>query len=584
MPPKPDPCSELSVLIHGIFINLGSRPEIHTVDDIVTEIRKTMPELSRENIVDSVVEATAGHAAERDELTRKLDALRREAKSDKTLRTAIGKLKGNLTTGTAPAKVSRTASKPTEAIASLREQRDELLAAVRNSTPALKQRYEKQIADLTKRIGEGDFAPVARESVPKSKELKRLEYQRDQLRQRIRAQVNAMKPRTRGQKIWNAVSEPLNLTRALVTSGELSAFLRQGKFIIAGHPIRGAQSLPSMLKAAFSEENAYHINEEILNRENAPLYKASGLYLASLDSTAGLTKMEEAYQSKWADKIPGIRASHRAYTVFLNKLRADSFDALAQTMPIAGEPTKVEAEALANFVNVATGRGKIGSEGASAKALSTVFFSPRYLASRFQLLAGQPLYGGNLATRKVIAKEYARFAIGMGVYYALSMLVGGDVEDDPRSSDFGKIRFGDTRIDPLAGLGQIVTLTGRLATGETKTLSGETKDARATDVLARFLRTKLAPIPGAALNIVEGENIVGEKTTAATVARDLLTPITYRDIATSMEEQGVAKGLALALLAFMGEGVQHYHAPTREEIEEKKREQKRAELQKKYGY
>src|SRR5690606_17681538 len=111
---------------------------------------------------------------------------------------------------------------------------------------------------------------------------------------------------------------------------------------------------------------------------------------------------------------------------------------------------------------------------------------------------------------------------------------------DPRSSSFGRMRFGDWFIDPLAGIAQVTTVLSRVATGETKTSAGEVNPLRdgyrlsdglygagqmldkagfdtlasafpqepnydkvkyggqnVFDTVANFLRTKLAPVPGA---------------------------------------------------------------------------------------
>src|SRR5690606_29922680 len=112
------------------------------------------------------------------------------------------------------------------------------------------------------------------------------------------------------------------------------------------------------------------------------------------------------------------------YVTFLNKLRADSFDAMVEGLARNGEPTAAEIEAIANYINVATGRGSIGtSADASASVLNAAFFAPRLVASRFQLLALHPLWRNTPAAdgskptmrvRKMVAKEYGKFLAGIG--------------------------------------------------------------------------------------------------------------------------------------------------------------------------
>lgn len=229
----------------------------------------------------------------------------------------------------------------------------------------------------------------------------------------------------------------------------------------------------------------------------------------------------------------------------------------------------VEAKAIANFVNVATGRGPLGGMENSALMLNNVFFAPRYVASRFQLLIGQPFFGGNARTRKLIAKEYARYLIGMAMVYSLGKLAGGETEEDPTSANFGKIRFGRTRLDPLSGISQATVFVSRLATGKTKSsISDRVTPIRGEDVpyggtnvgnvLFNFFRGKLSPRYGTVVNVIAGENVVGEKVTLKSAMADLVVPLSFRDILETMQEQGVPKGTALSLLAIFGMGVQTY--------------------------
>lgn len=322
-----------------------------------------------------------------------------------------------------------------------------------------------------------------------------------------------------------------------------------------------------MFDAAKSEQAAFQINQEIVDRPNAPLYDRAGLHISELYE-GPLSHMEEAFMSRLAKRVPFVAGSQRAYVTFLNVLRSDSFDALAETLSATGDPTLDEAKAIANFVNVATGRGTLGKYGNQAAVpLATVFFAPRLVASRFQVIAGQPFYSGNARTRKIIAKEYGRFLAGIGVVYLLGALAGGEIEDDPRSSDFGKIKIGATRIDPLAGLSQATVLSSRIISGSKKTIGGNVRPIRgdvpfgsedAADVIARFLRTKLSPVFGTGINVATGTNVVGEEVTPQGELARMVVPLAYRDIYEAMREHGVAEGTAIGILSMFGMGVQTY--------------------------
>ena len=182
--------------------------------------------------------------------------------------------------------------------------------------------------------------------------------------------------------------------------------------------------------------------------------------------------------------------------------------------------------------------------------------------------AQQLFYKGTAGTRILIAKEYGRALIGLSAVYGLGALAGATIETDPRSSDSGKLKFGNTRLDPLMGLSQNTVLLSRIGTGETKSLGtgriteirGKVPYRRATsyDVIATFLRTKLAPVLGAAVNIATGKNVVGQKTTPLTVAADLTIPLSFKDIYDVMKDQGVPRGSILELLSLFGMGLQSF--------------------------
>lgn len=385
------------------------------------------------------------------------------------------------------------------------------------------------------------------------------------------------------RRAFGHVGEAFNLARSLITSMDLSYLANQAGFFLAGRPITTVKSLPTAIKAFASKYQSGRAYQELMDRPNAPLYQRSGLYLAQEDGD--LSQREESFMSRLASDpeavlgkgIAGkaakvalfpVTGSQRAYTAGLNRVRADVFDAMVATIGKGGAVTDAEAKVIADFVNKATGRGGLGAAESAAVPLAHVFFSPRFVASRFQLLAGQPFYQGNLRTRTAIAKEYGRMLAGLGVFYGL-MSMGGDepVEWDARSSDFGKVKVGNTRIDPLFGLSQTAVLLTRLATGEKKTGAGKVDKIRgdvkfgrddAFDVAANFLRSKFAPVLGTAVDVATEKDVVGNKVTPGSAAASLTVPLSFREVFDAMKEHGVPGATALGLLAMFGVRVQTY--------------------------
>jgi hypothetical protein len=568
-------CTELAKVIARMSMNLASRKEIKTIEDITQSLRNEF-DVTRDDVVDSIVEFHRQGPRKLSELSKKLAEIKGEARTDKRLRNKITELEEHLDKGTLPQPVKPKAVTPE--IAALRDIRKDLRAKVNKSEPAVKQKLEKQIRDLNKIIETGDIQPRKPKIFePLSKDVERLTFERDRLRQEINRRINNLKPRT----IFERTIEPFNAARAIITSFDLSATLRQGGFVVIGHPVRGVKNIPDMLKAFASESKSSKIMADIIKRPNAPVYARSKLHLSSLEGDTPLSKMEEAYMSRWAEKIPLVRASERAYLTFLNKLRADSFDAMTRTLAKNGQPTEEEYKAIANFVNVATGRGNLGQAEQAAVALNTVFFAPKYVSSRFQLIAGQPFFRGTGRTKKLIAQEYARYLAGMGTIYALAETSGFTVEVDPRSPNFGKLRIGNTRLDPLSGLSQTTVVLSRIASGKTKSSitdkitpirGGEVKFGRTTtfDVITRFLRSKLSPLLGTAIDVAGAKGFIGEPVTPITATKNLLVPLSMREIYEAMQEHGVAKGSAFGLLALFGVGLQIYGPKKKQQKEKKK--------------
>ncbi len=425
-------------------------------------------------------------------------------------------------------------------------------------------------------------------------------YQQDDLQKRsIDAQVDLalerkkwldymfnekLKKRVKYERFKDTLGEVLGTMRAVMTGGEFSAILRQGKYAF-GHPVVFAKSLPAVWKAFRSEEGLLRIQKEIESRDN---YK-NGAYkkLALVDPyAASLTKMEEDFQSRWANKIPLIAGTARSYSAFLNLLRANSFDVIAASHTGDLRPLmRSEADSLAETVNTLTGRGSLGKFEQAGPFLNRLLFSPKFLASRLNMLTLRGVvWDVNPLTRKTIAKEYARAyasqIVLMGLYAMFMKSDDDEIELDWRSSDFLKIPIGpNTKIDPAAGMLQLLALSARIWTGETKgrddeisPLRGEDvgfADRNMQDVLFDFQRSKLAPIPSFLLSMVLQKGYGGQEFSVLPTEASLqayldsevgkaLTPMTWKEIYEASQDLGMARAPTAALLLLMGENIQSF--------------------------
>lgn len=424
------------------------------------------------------------------------------------------------------------------------------------------------LAEYQRQLREGDYALPSKREVEVSQRLQNLRAERDIWKARVRKAIEAQKPKSG----WQRVQQAGGLVKSLRSSFDLSAPGRQGwklGFGNAGNWDIASRAFWDQLRAAKSGATAAQIQQEILGRENARLYKRAGLHLSEVEGAGGLGEHEEAFPQG----LPGPYAmSERSYSIYLNKLRADVFDRMAKSL--GPNPSDEALKALGQFVNTASGRGGTGKPKveALAKALGDWIFSPRYVASQFEYAVGavtNPLGAslGPTELRKVRGAITRQYVQHLGTMLAAFTLIEGarrqfnlkdvSVEQDPRSSDFGKVKIGNSRIDPWAGLQQPAVLAARLTTGQSKPL-GASKPQKTDElgVMARFARTKMAPLPGTLLNLKLGKDPVGKPYTWKDAGVDLVAPISIQELWKGAQEDGWSRDDFIGLLNFLGISVQ----------------------------
>lgn len=443
---------------------------------------------------------------------------------------------------------------------------------------------KKSIAEYERKLKEKDFASKKRGKPELDAETFDLLVERNKLKDKVDLEIEKLKlkNRTTTQKLKDGFVDVLNLPKSLIASADMSAPLRQGAILSFKNPKIAAKSAVEMFRQAFSEDKAVDWLTRLKSSPEYARMKDAGLYFA--EPTAKLSAKEEQFISNIAHKIPiwgrVVKGSERAYSGYLNKLRADVFTAFEDALVsegFKGEQLDTELKSFADFVNNATGRGSLGRFEESTAVLNAAFFSPRYAISRFNLLS--PVKYAKMSPRaRAEALKSVGTYIGLGsIVLALAKAGGAEVGTDFRSADAGKIKVGDTRFDIWAGFQQWVRLITQVAKGEKVTIGGKTidlskegygKDSR-LDVLGRFARSKASPTAGLLMDVLDGEDMLGNPVTfkfndlesfAKSKEGQLIIPLYLQDIKKTIDSEN--KGVAAASIpaSFFGVGVQTYSA------------------------
>lgn len=362
-----------------------------------------------------------------------------------------------------------------------------------------------------------------------------------------------------------------NEIRTLQASVDLSAPFRQGIFLAGRKEFR--KSFVPMFKAFASEDGYKVAKESLIKNPHFVDARNNGLALMEVGERRvkkDLSKTEEQFLGEFVGKYyPGVKRSERAYTTFLNKLRLDTYGTLLENAEKAGRKIDDDFKSqIAQYINNATGRGNFNNE-ANALTLNGLLFSPRLMKSRVNMLTTPFNPQTYIKMDPFVRKEYFKSLGGMigygGALLGTAALAGADVEMDPTSSDFAKIKVGDVRIDPFGGVSQYVrfaaqmamkqkksSITGRTIKMNTGKFGAPTRLSHTVD----FIQSKEAPLASLITDLMRGKDFKGDKTDFIRAVGERAYPIIIGDLI----ELGKTDPALLPLIvpAIFGVGVQPY--------------------------
>ena len=387
-------------------------------------------------------------------------------------------------------------------------------------------------------------------------------------------------------KTWrDKIVDIAGIPRAAMASFDFSMGLRQGGQV-------AVRNFPDWVNANKESikyvKNADYFKSEMKRIADDDAYETIvdklGVRLPAVEGNSD----EIMASANLLEKIPvygrGIEASDRAYSGGLTKLRYNIakkwIDSLGGTDEALKNLSEKDLRDIGEVINTSTGSGgkKGGFTEKHMQTLATTLFAPRLWASRLNAI--NPAYYARLSpiARRRAIENIASFMGAAGVVVGLADAAGMDVEMDPRSSDFMKIKTGNTRFDIFGGLQQNVVFFARMITGEKKNSStGEIQtmgdgfgQPTRLDLAQDMLQNKLNPLLGYAARMLQSsegdtgnpndrKDRFGEDINVAKETGKLVVPLGIQGLADSYNDTGdPVKAAAMNIPNFFGIGTQTY--------------------------
>ncbi len=378
------------------------------------------------------------------------------------------------------------------------------------------------------------------------------------------------------------LNETIGLSRAMKSSFDLSG-IRQGaalahrpefwkSFVEMNKGLGTAEAYQTTMDSIYSKE-MFQPTIKVKGKAPVSFAKLSGLKITNLEDYA---HQEEGFMTKLAKKIPGLSHSERAYSGFLNKLRADTFESLINAADKAGLDPKNNiplAQELAGYVNNATGRGSLGNLEKHAVLINQGLFAPRLMSSRIAMLNPYTYAKATPFVRQQYIKSLGSLVTLGSATLATAELAklafGADVKVSPHptSPDFGKAQIGNARLDPWFGHQQYIVALTNFINEVKNNAEGQKAPFGKTPAIPKFLYYKLSPAASTAVRLAFSKDPVsGQKLTIPDEIWRNFMPMFAEDVYNIVTTEPAA--WPLIPLAFYGMGSQSYepHQPKQQSM------------------
>ena len=308
---------------------------------------------------------------------------------------------------------------------------------------------------------------------------------------------------------------------------------------------------------------------EIYSRKNY----LNGRY--ELGKKLDIKGMEEEFPTSFPSRIPVLgrffKAAEVAYEAGAMRLRADVADAMYMMAEKVGRDlkNKVTVGDINLTVNSMTGRGALPVGEEYQAIANKAFFSIKFLKANLDTLMSPLalLKDPTSFAKQQAAKNLLSIVSVVGSILGIAKALDPDsVSFDPRSTNFGKIKIGDTRFDITGGMSSIITLVSRIATqASTSSVTGKVTKLgegygapTGMDVFWNFVNNKFSPIASVISDLVQQETFEGDKPTILSTAKGLTVPIIMQELASSSQNEKSANLMLILISEALGVSANTY--------------------------
>jgi hypothetical protein len=475
-----------------------------------------------------------------------------------------------------------------------------------------KRNAQKRIAELERRLAEGDFSKKERKEVVEDEELRELRAERQTLQNQFDKEVDKIKKENSPTKVWDGLGAFWEISRLLQASFDLSMVLQQGLKLTVSHPVNALRAFKKLWELGWSEKKARKWGEFIKAQPYYEEMMKAGLSLSEYD--ASISEKEEGFLGgvgnwmwdtamyplkvfgnrpyEFGKSLNPFKGFERAGIAYLNTMRVLRYEDGKSMLESKnrGMTFETNPEAYKNMaeqINTFSGRASLGPLQKYSDGLSKIFYSPRNWMSQLKTSTiGFPIFLLTLRDKGTYKPSVAQimaardfitwFTVTVGVVSMIAAKANEDEEDefevdlDPLSSKFGKIRIGDVYVDPWGGFIQHIVLQARLYSealvrgGERKQLGDYNTPTRA-GLLADFAKNKLHPslsFAVAALSTHEEDgkriNPYGEEFIWSEQVAERVTPMLFPTLNEIYKEEPNLLGGFLGAYAFLGTSINVY--------------------------